>query len=159
MSWKLLPKYSLQFTYGGGSGRGAGLVAPPAALPAAVSPLSPPAHNPLGILSSLPLPQTIIHKVSNATMMKGLKFNHCETPMQPSPLEDWRPPDPPQPLLKYHLIRHSYPATEEEAEYEIPAFLPGPPYLQQQQQQSRPLAPKIRHHKRKKHHSRSVSRL
>merc|ERR1719322_1428270 len=100
---------------------GAGLVAPPAALPAAVSPLSPPAHNPLNILSSLPLPQTIIHK--------------------PSP-SDWRPPDPPQPLLKYHLIRHSYPATEEEAEYEIPAFLPGPPYLQQQQ--SRPLAPKIR---------------
>ena len=73
--------------------------------------------------------------------------------MQPSP-SDWRPPDPPQPLLKYHLIRHSYPATEEEADYEIPAFLPGPPYLQQQ---SRPLAPKIRHHKRKKHHSRSVS--
>ena len=74
--------------------------------------------------------------------------------MQPSP-SDWRPPDPPQPLLKYHLIRHSYPATEEEAEYEIPAFLPGPPYLQQQQ--SRRLAPKIRHHKRKKHHSRLVS--
>ena len=52
---------------------GAGLVAPPAALPAAVSPLSPPTHNPLDILSSLPLPQTIIHKVSNTTMMKGSK--------------------------------------------------------------------------------------
>ena len=55
----------------------AGLVAPPA-LPAAVSPLSPPAHNPLNILSSLPLPQTIIHKVTYATMMKGSKSNDFE---------------------------------------------------------------------------------
>ena len=61
------------------------------------------------LLHSLPLPQTIIHKDE----------------------QDYaRPMQPPQPLLKYHLIRHSYPATEEEAEYEIPAFLPGPPYLQ-----------------------------
>jgi hypothetical protein len=60
---------------------------------------------------NLPQPQTIIHK-------------------QAPP--DYAPPAPPQPLLKYHLIRHSYPATEEEAEFQIPAFLPGPPYLNQQ---------------------------
>ncbi len=37
---------------------------------------------------------------------------------------------PPQPLLKYHLIRHSYPAKDDEEYFaDIPAFMPGPPYL------------------------------
>lgn len=44
-----------------------------------------------------------------------------------------RPPPPPQPILKYHLIRHSYPAKGDENYFaDVPAYLqPGPPYLPQ----------------------------
>lgn len=61
--------------------------------------------------NSLPHSQTIIYQ---------------DRPRENNPI-----PNPPQPLLKYHLIRQSYPATGESKDYfaEIPAFLPGPPYL------------------------------
>ena len=47
---------------------------------------------------------------------------------QNRPLRDYPPA---QPVLKYHLIRHSFPA-EGKKEYfaDIPAFLPGPPYVE-----------------------------
>ncbi|XP_059083979.1 uncharacterized protein LOC131881208 isoform X2 [Tigriopus californicus] len=52
---------------------------------------------------------------------------------QDPPRHNTPAPAPPQPLLKYHLIRQSYPASGENKDYfaEIPAFLPGPPYLPQ----------------------------
>ncbi len=66
------------------------------------------------LLFPVPQPQTIIYEQSP---------RHAEN----------QPAVPPHPLLKYHLIRHSYPARDSEVEKEyfvdVPAFMPGPPYL------------------------------
>ena len=59
--------------------------------------------------NSLQQPQTIIYEQNN----------------------DPKPLPPPQPVLKYHLIRQSFPAKADEDYFaEIPAYMPGPPYLQ-----------------------------
>lgn len=77
-------------------------------------PLSPPAQLPhqydlADTLKGLQPPQTIVYE---------------QSPAGPEVLP------PAQPLLKYHLIRHSFPAKGDEEYFEnIPAFLPGPPYL------------------------------
>ncbi len=85
--------------HGGGGGGGGAM------------PTSSPAANPF--LYNVPLPQTIIYDQSDR------KRPDYGAPHQP-----------PQPLLKYHLIRHSFPAKPDEEYFaEVPAFMPGPPYL------------------------------